>query len=355
MTWFEVLTGFRETSPRQVRQHLTVDGDTLTSHVNGRVMVCGRLETPSLADLRARVRAGGRGGGHLSVREVVADVQALHASVAHAGALFQVASQFNLLEMVSPSITPEHGVGIYEHDQTQGPACAIAAGAGTIYRNYFAPVHRRIGQSASNQIDCLANLGRALGNADNSLWQMRNGYALASRRGLIEVADHLRAASEEERDDLRTLLRIGIQWDTQVTLKDCTHRVSQAYCAALPVAYSQHASDLWEDFARLVSEASYEATLCAAIANGQGTGNPQVFLTLLRGGGVWERNPMDHRWHHPCADALPALAHRGRDRQLWCVQSGHPADRCALRMIGTPHTRQRHLTTARTRGAQAYR
>ncbi|MCK5683507.1 hypothetical protein KAJ27_05280 [bacterium] len=51
--------------------------------------------------------------------------------------MFQVASQFNLLEMVSPGVTPEEGVGRYEHDHTQGPACAIACGVGTIYRNYF--------------------------------------------------------------------------------------------------------------------------------------------------------------------------------------------------------------------------
>jgi hypothetical protein len=252
MTWFEGLTGFPKTGPSEVRQHMAVDGDTLTSHVNGRVMVCGRLETPSLAELRARVQSGGRGGGNLSVREVVADVQALHADVANAGALFQVASQFNLLEMVSPRVTPEHGVGMYEHDHTQGPACAMAAGAGTMYRNYFAPVNGQIGQSASNQIDCLADLGRALGNAEHCFWQMRNGYALASRRGLIEISNRLRAASEDARDTLRTLLRIGMQWNTQVTLRDCTHTVSQAYCSALPVAYANHPSDLWEDVARLV-------------------------------------------------------------------------------------------------------
>jgi len=35
---------------------------------------------------------------------------------------FQVASQFNLLEMTGPSVTPEHGVARYAHDPTQGPA-----------------------------------------------------------------------------------------------------------------------------------------------------------------------------------------------------------------------------------------
>lgn len=215
---------------------------------------------------------------------MVSNVQALHADVSNAGSLFQVASQFNLLEMLSPSFTPEHGVGIYENDHTQGPACAIAAGAGTIYRNYFVSINGQIGQSEKNQIDCLADLGRELGNADGRLWQMRNGYALASRSGLFAISSRLRAANESESDELRKLLRIGIQWNTQVTLEDSTHNVSQVYCSALPVAYSNHSSDLWEDFARLVLEASYEATICTAILNYQSTGNNRVFLTLLGGG-----------------------------------------------------------------------
>lgn len=39
--------------------------------------------------------------------EVVGDVQALHVQSHKAGTLFQVASRFNLLEMVSPQVIPE--------------------------------------------------------------------------------------------------------------------------------------------------------------------------------------------------------------------------------------------------------
>jgi hypothetical protein len=52
----------------------------------------------------------------------------MHRSPENAGATFQVASQFNLLEMVSPDVMPEDGVTRYEYDRTRGPACAIAAG-----------------------------------------------------------------------------------------------------------------------------------------------------------------------------------------------------------------------------------
>lgn len=285
MTWFETLTGFPEGNPQNVRANITLEGeDAFRSRVNGRVLVCGELETPSLAELRERVRKNRPKPGRLSVREVVADVQHLHTNESNAGALFQVASQFNLLEMVSPNVTPEFGVGIYENDRTQGPACAIAAGAGTIYRNYFALVNGQTGQTAENQIDCLADLGAALGNSGRRLWEMRNGYALATHSGLSEISQRLRASSEVELDNLRQLLRIGIQWNTQVTLNDCQHQVTQAYCSALPVAYSSEPANLWADFARLILEASYEATICAAILNAQNTGNNRVFLTLLGGG-----------------------------------------------------------------------
>lgn len=282
--WFEELTGFTEESPQQVRTNITVRGNALKSLVNEKVFVCGELETPSLAELRERVRSSEYKAGRVSLREVVANVQHLHTDESNAGSLFQVASQFNLLEMVSPSVTPEHGVGVYENDRTQGPACAIAAGAGTIYRNYFATVNGQTGQSAGNQIDCLADIGEALGNFESRLWEMRNGYALATQSGLVEIGQRLRSASEDELDKLRQLLRIGIQWNTQVTLNVSGRLVSQVYCSALPVAYSNHSSSLWAEFARLVLEAAYEATICTAILNSNRNGNNRVFLTLLGGG-----------------------------------------------------------------------
>ena len=289
MTWFEDLTGFREVSAEQVRENIRLDGDTLTSLVNGKTFTCGRLEIPSLGELRERVCSCDGTPGRLSLEEVVADVADLHADEQNAGSLFQVASQFNLLEMAGPSVTPEEGIGIYEDDHTQGPVCAIACGAGTIYRNYFAKIDGELGQTADRQIDCLADLGTALGNTEEMLWQMKNGYALASRDGLIDISEQLEASTEKERDRLREQLRIGIQWDTQVTIRDSSHLVTQAYCSALPVAYSQHPSDLWESFARLVLEASYEATVCTAILNVQETGNKRVFLTLLGGGAFGNR------------------------------------------------------------------
>ncbi|MEH6591425.1 MAG: hypothetical protein V7746_14285 [Halioglobus sp.] len=278
--------GFREESWQQVKDNITVVGDRLESAVSGQSHIYGALETPSLGDLRARVHQSLLPAGKMSVRQIVADVQQLHTNESEAGALFQVASQFNLLEMASPSLTPENGVAIYAQDRTQGPACAVAAGAGTIYRNYFADVNGHSGQTADRQIDCLADLGAALGNTQELHWHMRNGYVFATQQGLAAIAIRLGQSSEQELDALRALLRVGIQWQTQVTLGESQHLVSQVYCSALPVAYNQYPEQAWQAFATLVLEASYEACVCAAVLNAALHGNSRVYLTLL-GGGVF--------------------------------------------------------------------
>lgn len=313
MSWFEKLTGFREESAPPIHQHLVVEGAYLQSRVNGKTYACGVLETPSLAELRQHVQSSRYPIGKLRVREEIADVQQLHANPAHAGALFQVASQFNLLEMVSPDIPPEAGITGYANDLTQGPACAIAAGAGTIYRHYFAPVKGNIGQSTTHQIDCLADMGAALGNENSRLWVMRNGYALASKRGLAEINQKLHALDAAGHDALRQLLRIGIQWNTEVTWQSTSrHTVTQTYCSALPVGYSPHPIQEWAAFAQLVLTASYEATLCAGILNARQTGNRTVYLTLL-GGGVFG-NAMP--W---IMDAIRHALQRYRDADLEVV------------------------------------
>ena len=293
--WFEELMGFRETSPETVRSHISVSGATMISVANGRRFACGKLAISSLGELRASVPANFAKEARTTLRQVVADVRDLYEDPANAGAMFQVASQFNLLEMVSPGVTPEQGVDGYERDFTQGPVSAIAAGAGTIYRNYFVEVNGRFGQSADNQIDCLEDLRAALADALQvpleKLWTMRNGYALLAKDELELVNGFLKGLPEERLDEYRSHLRIGIHSNVEVTLDGAGHLVSQAYCSALPIAYCPHFSAaLWEPFAKLVLDAAYEATFAAAAANLAETGNNTLFLTQL-GGGVFGNDP----------------------------------------------------------------
>ena len=287
MAWFDELTGFKETGYDSTRARLRVEGDRLHSLANGRSWRIGRLETPSLAELRERAApALAATRGNLQVRNLSADAHALHARPELAGALVQVASQFNLLEMTHHSVTPEDGVTRYQYDPTQGPACARAAGAGTIYRNYFAPVGEHIGQTQQHQIDTLADLRSALPGGERIA--MRNGYALADSGTLRTIKAALDSASPAGLDALRARLRIGLHWDVEVTAKGAPQGqcVSQAYCSALPVRYNDDSDpELWQPFARLVLEAAYEATLLAGVINAaRAGGSNSVYLTLLGGG-----------------------------------------------------------------------
>lgn len=282
--WFRDLFGFDEVSPEQVRRNLSVDGMRLHSNVNGRSFQHGTLEVDSLAALREKAPQPERFQGQLKVKEFIGDVQFLHELAGNRHALFQAASQFNLLEMVHPQVTPEQGIGRYEYDRTQGPACAIACGAGTAYRNYFVPVNGATGQTAERQIDCLDLMGSELNNDALGLWKMSNGYVLSNEAGLVHIAAVLRDMDDAARQRLKGKLKIGLQWDTEVTLADPAQIVSQAYCSALPLAYSHVDANRWEPFARLTLEATYEATLHAALINLEQRGSNLVYLTLAGGG-----------------------------------------------------------------------
>ncbi len=286
--WFEKLVGFSENDGYDaVQSRLTVEGEELVSTVNGNRYGIGELTLPTLADLRARVNPDR--GQRSSSRTVVADVGPLHSKPEFDGALFQVASQFNLLEMVSQHRTPEDGVTGYVGDPTQGPACAMAAAAGTIYRNYFVPVGDRVGQTRTDQLDALAGVGAALSDLTglpvSRLWNMQNGYALCTAEGLTAINRVLTTMPEDDRDALRARLAIGLHRNVEVT-DGSGQRVSQAYCSALPVGYSTLPRNDWEPFARLVLEASYEAVMLAAVEQAAAGGSTTVLLTHI-GGGVF--------------------------------------------------------------------
>ena len=280
MNWFKDLFGFVE-SAHSVGTQLSVDGEWMVSSVNGVRYRCGTLSIPDLKSVKERTdpllnRSNPQ--SRTTLREVVADVQTLHKDPNNRGAIFQVASQCNLLEMVGPSVTPESGVTGYYYDRTQGPACAIACGAGTVYRNYFVPLADQVGQTATLQVDTMKNLESALGG---NLWSMRNGYLLPTVATLQDMAERLQATPEQWME----YIQIGVHNNVQVTLSsDPDQIVHQLYCSAMPVSYSGIHPQIWEPLGRLVLNAAYELSARVAVEHAQKTGCKTLFLTLLGGG-----------------------------------------------------------------------
>lgn len=288
MDWFNAVFGFQEGSYSKTKRSFALekDGDKyeLISKANGKRFHVGTFEWPSVEELGAAFPLVGNVptlDGGLVFSNTVGDVRKLHRDEANSGSVFQVASQFNCLEMAEPHLRPEDGVTIYANDRTQGPACALACPAATVFRNFF--VNGK-GQAGKNQLDMLRDVAEAMGNRKHKYWEMRNGYALPlTPWSLKELGARLlsdKALSQQARDKLR----VGIHWSTDVL--DCSHRVCQVYCSALPVAYARGVPSAdWEPFATLVLEGAYDATLAAAaLLSRRRSKRVTVYLTALGGG-----------------------------------------------------------------------
>jgi len=144
-TWFSKYFGFLETDDYQKnRQQFQFDESTLvlTSLPNSAQFYVGPFECPTIkalnqkySELQQSLMA--QNLGQLNYSEVKGDARKLHALKENHGSVFMVASQFNALEMVGPGVTPEKGITDYILDKTQGPACALACPAATVFRNYM--------------------------------------------------------------------------------------------------------------------------------------------------------------------------------------------------------------------------
>jgi hypothetical protein len=146
--WFYSLFGFVETDYDTAKSTLYVGQNKngqkiLLSRTSDRSFALGNFWTPSMSELRKMATESEdvsklkQTESVLTLDFVYGDVSELHADEQFRHATFQAASQFNCLEFVHPDIKPEHGISIYQYDKTQGPACSIACGAATAYRNYF--------------------------------------------------------------------------------------------------------------------------------------------------------------------------------------------------------------------------
>lgn len=297
MMWFEQLFGFAETAPK-IRSHLEtgrhpVQGNFIRSKTNGRVFPVGHFGTPSVQELREIVdSSSGRNEEPVKFAHIViGDVLPMHAE--NPGAMFQVASQFNCLESPNNSTGPEAGLSRYELDNTQGPACALACAAATVWRNYFVPVRKedgtvQEGQTNETQINCLAGLEALI---EKKLWNMTNGYLSSSVENMHEFTQMLQ---ECDRDALLASIRIGLQTRVHVNFESRRYwkeappaiEVHQAFCSAVPCSYDRAVPlDSYAPLAKLVLDAAYEATLLAAKA----CGAKRVYLTMIGGGSFGNR------------------------------------------------------------------
>jgi hypothetical protein len=262
----------------------------------GATLDAGIFSMPTVEQLRERVKAETKEGvARIRVQNVVGDARSLHAQPENAGAVFQAAGQFNVLEFAAPYVTPEEGIERYVKDPTQGPACAIACAAGTAYRNYLVPIpfedQRRRGQTETHQLNGLADIETHLDEHHHvsSPWTVKNGYIDSSVKRISRV-NELLGSEPGLKEELTSLLRIGVQEDTTVTdTPSFDVKVTQTYNSAVSIGYSALEEHLWKPIAQVVLDGTYEATLLVGILKSieEGSnGSVPIYLTKV-GGGVF--------------------------------------------------------------------
>ena len=84
--WFEKLTGFKEESPDQVRSNIEINGNVLTSKINGLSYQFGNLSVVSLAELKLQLPPLDSFASKIQVEEVIGNIQSFHKEESNNGA-----------------------------------------------------------------------------------------------------------------------------------------------------------------------------------------------------------------------------------------------------------------------------
>jgi len=253
---------------------------------------CGTLTLPNLAELRsASSVTGGTGRGTLNVlcapeRPSALDVGFLQSKPENRNAVFQVASNFNALELMSKSDERAMTeIGSYVFDMTQGPFASISASPGLVLRHYY-PFYDESTEPwqwrqhfDGQQVELLR---------DTSL-KVKNGYLDLEPNSLQEplAIETLRVATHR---DIQVAFG-AVQGSHHVLVGDPEQRVDQVFTATADLAntnldlFRKHPDTVKQTIQTLLN-AAYEATIRAAIA----AERQRVFLTLI-GGGVFANPP----------------------------------------------------------------
>jgi len=327
MQIFPSVFGFSEGSYFETQQRLLQMASFSSSHngeyfqehcefllEDGSNISAGTFSMPSVSNLRNRVKRALESidaspvKGSISIQNIVGEARNLHSKNISNQGVVQAASQFNFLEMVSPSGVPENGIECYKYDRTQGPSCAIACAGGTAYRNYLVPVpfdktsadDSRRGQVRTNQLNGLFLIEHYLQEKLGKVpWQVQNGYMESNSSDLEQLNELLK--NKGARDAIVERLCICVQESTDVTDRlESPVNLTQTYNSAVSIGYSKLSSESWEAIATTILDATYEATLLVGLLNAIEVKNkadktashcsiqrPVIYLTKV-GGGVFQ-------------------------------------------------------------------
>ena len=224
---------------------------------------------------------------------IALDVTCQQADPRNKNALFLLASNFNTLETTSYTdpIEKSGALTSYPTDHTQGPAAAISAAPGLIFRQYFMFAEKypeepsKWRQTAREHINLL----------DDLKIREQNGYIIDTPENIIKEI------VEQNSGKFKIAFQRNIQvtggcmansWHDHQTFYDPEQIIHQAFAAALALDYPgvfrySAAMPAMQNVAKLILNWTYEAVLKLAYIQGIN----KVFLTIV-GGGVFNNDPL---------------------------------------------------------------
>ena len=248
--WFHDYFGFNETEKNiklpSIKKSLTyssnifeedkskIDFRDIEFKIDNKLFKVGRFSCLSLNELKKEQNYSKSDKIELSYDYIEGNISILLNTVIDAkNVVFQAASQFNLLEMIGPNKTPEHGITNYHRDNSQGPRVALASPAGTFFRNYL--IFKGESQTSERQINTLKEvldklkIKKVIEKPKENEYEYKNGYAFINMPP---------ANIDNLQDTLDDCLRVGIQWDTPLLI-DNNRKMCQVYSSALPIEYQK--------------------------------------------------------------------------------------------------------------------
>ena len=297
-SWFENVFGFSEESNyKKTRKKV------LKNYVNNRInnISCGMFFINTIKDYN---HLQNKARGKVTFNNIVCNITKIILDPANENATFQIASQFNCLEMINPNVTPADGIVIYENDHTQGPIATLCAPAALAYRNYII-------DSNKQQLNTLEKVELCL---PKPLWKMKNGYLLfENEKNLITLNNLLSNPSNEE--IFRENIGVGNHKDVgicNIYSEDPkeTHKINQVFCSGLPINYNSIKDlKLWTPFSIILLYSIYELTLLETCKNNERFKiSKPCYLTMV-GGGVFG---MSHKLiKNAIVQACQSIANRG--------------------------------------------
>lgn len=257
-SWFDIAFGFKE-SEANVKNNIEIFPETHSMLIKPKSVIrkFGEFKIKSLSDYPEPslfpgsfkiVIGNGRRTKHI---EKIDSKLMQFDNKKYNGSTFQVASNFNCLEFMTPFQKRSEGITNYAFDPTQGPNCCLACPYSILWRNYF--------MEPVNLLD----------ETDICVDPPGSGYPLINSSHRCEY----------NFDKLK--FKVGVQYGCEVFNEDIF--VNHVFCASLSFGQGVQPSELNYALNFELLKVEYRLTILAAMES-----NSNYLILTLLGAGVFK-------------------------------------------------------------------